>query len=188
MTIGKSEIVAVQLQRNWMQTPLGLICWPIQHSVAGDETDPVLSIVHQTTELCMLESRASTCWLPQGIQINCHKMCSTCWGGLTILQNKQNKNIFCGKTHTRTHAYTGICICSRCWKYLVSVKAVQPHIGDEINHRPLDTSEDTLRGLYKPTAFTLFPYGNIHRCCLKWHSLSESMDMSSTGLIFRTHH
>lgn len=40
--------------------------------------------------------------------------------------------------------------------------------------QPLDSSEDTFRGIRKPTAFILFPYGNIHRCCLEWHLYAEN--------------
>lgn len=38
----------------------------------------------------------------------------------------------------------------------------------------LDSSEDTFRGVRKPTTFILLPYGNIHSCCLEWHSYTES--------------
>lgn len=80
------------------------------------------------------------------------------------------------------HTHADIRVGSRCWEYFVSVKVVQPHIGEEINHSPLDSSEDTFRGVRKPTAFILFPYGNIHRCCLEWHSYAES---SRAGVVVR---
>lgn len=80
------------------------------------------------------------------------------------------------------HTHADIRVCSRCWEYFVSVKVVQPHIGEEINYSPLDSSEDTFRGVRKPTVFILFPYGNIHRCCLEWHSYMES---SRAGVVVR---
>lgn len=85
--------------------------------------------------------------------------------GVSLSKRRRVHNYPC------THTHTDVCVCSRCWEYFVSVKVVQRR-GDQ--SQPLDSSEDTFRGLRKPKAFTLFPDGNIHRCCSAWHSWSRT--------------
>ena len=78
-------------------------------------------------------------------------------------------------THTHTHTHTQIFPSAPDVESIwFQRKVVQPHVGERGDKsQPLDGSEDTFRGVRKPTAFILFPHGNIHRRYLEWHSCRE---------------
>ena len=90
----------------------------------------------------------------------------------------------CLHTHTHRHTCTHKCLFQMLRVFSFSEGSAASHRRRD-KSQPLDSSEDTFRGLRKPTVFTLFPHGNIQQSCLEWHSYTESI---RTGPVHRANY